>query len=82
MMSRDKVFHFAMGVLAIVCALVALFINAVFGLGPMLAYTTTTVGVLYELQQWVRKEGQPDVWDAVATAAPGFIAWIILANWK
>lgn len=75
---RDKLLHIALGVLSIVCALAALMIHAFFGLGPTLAYTTTAVGVLYEVQQWYRKEGQPDPWDAVATAAPGFVAWGLL----
>lgn len=76
---RDKLLHFALGVLSIACALGALTIHAWFGLGACLAYTTTAVGVLYEVQQWYRKEGQPDIYDALATAAPGWVAWGILA---
>ena len=72
---RDKLLHIALGVLACICAYVALWVNSLFGLGPMLAYTTTAVGLLYEAQQWYRKEGQPDLLDAAATALPGFIAW-------
>jgi hypothetical protein len=75
---KDKILHFALGVLAILCALVALTIHAWFGLGPTLAYTTTVTGVLYEVQQWYRKEGQPDLLDALATAAPGWVAWAFL----
>jgi hypothetical protein len=75
---KDKALHLALGVLAIACALGALTIHAWFGLGACLAYTTTVVGVLYEVQQWYRKEGQPDLLDAIATAAPGFVAWGIL----
>ena len=78
MIPRDKLLHIGLSVLAIVCALAALMIHALFGLGPCLAYITTVVGVLYEVQQWFRKEGQPDPWDAVATAAPGFVAWGLL----
>ena len=78
MIPRNKILHLVMGVLAIACALAALMIHAFFGLGPTLAYTTTAVGVLYEVQQWYRGEGQVDVWDAVATAAPGFVAWGLL----
>ena len=77
-MAKDKLLHIALGVLAIVCALLALMVNAFFGLGPMLAYTTTTVGLLYEVQQGYRNEGQPDPWDAAATALPGFVAWGLL----
>lgn len=72
---RDKILHIALGVLALVCALLALVVYERFGLGPTLAYTTLAVGGLYEWQQWFRKEGQLDPWDAVATAAPGFVAW-------
>jgi hypothetical protein len=78
MIPRDKLLHIGLGLLAIACALVALTVHAWFGLGACLAYTTTCVGVLYELQQWYRKEGQVDIWDAIATAAPGFVAWGVL----
>lgn len=77
-MPRDKLLHIALGVLSITCALAALMIHAFFGLGPTLAYTTTAVGVLYEVQQWYRREGQPDIYDALATAAPGWVAWALL----
>lgn len=77
-MPRDKLLHLALGVLAIGCAILALAIYADFGLGPCLAFTTATVGILYEVQQWYRKEGQPDPWDALATAAPGFVAWGVI----
>lgn len=75
---RDKLQHFALGALAIACAALALLIYRLYGLGPTLAYTTTAVGVLYELQQWYRKEGQPDPYDALATALPGWLAWGVL----
>lgn len=78
MIPRDKLLHLALGVLAIACAYVALWVNSIFGLGACLAYTTTAVGILYEVQQAFRKEGQPDPWDAAATAAPGFVAWALL----
>jgi len=39
-------------------------------------------GVFYELQQWYRKEGQPDVWDAIATSSPGVVAGIALELMK
>lgn len=82
MIPRDKLLHIALGVLAIACALLALLVYEHLGLGACLAYTTTAVGVLYEVQQWYRKEGQPDHWDALATAAPGFVAWAILEMMK
>ena len=35
-------------------------------------------GIFYEFQQWYRKEGVPDVWDAIATALPGIAAGVVL----
>ena len=81
-MPRDKLLHIALGVLAIACALLALVVYERFGLGPTLAYTTTAVGVLYEVQQWYRREGVVDPLDALATAAPGWVAWAVLEIWK
>lgn len=78
MIPRDKLEHIALGVLSIGCALLALTIFKHIGLGACLAYTTTAVGVLYEAQQWYRREGYPSVLDAVATAAPGWLAWAVL----
>lgn len=75
---KDKLLHIALGVLACGCAYVALWINSLFGLGACLAYTTTCVGVLYEVQQHYRGEGEPDLFDALATAAPGFVVWALL----
>lgn len=72
--SRDKLLHIALGVLAFACALLVLVVYERFGLGPTLAYTTTAAGILYVVQQAYRKEGQPDPWDAAATAAPGWAA--------
>lgn len=56
MIPRNKILHLVMGVLAILCALLALAVYERFGLGPTLAYTTTAVGVFYEVQQWWRRE--------------------------
>ena len=75
---RDKLLHIGLGVLACGCAYVALWVNSLFGLGACLAYTTTCVGVLYEVQQHYRGEGEPDLFDALATAAPGWVAWALL----
>jgi hypothetical protein len=49
------------------------------GVGPFLAYHTTVFGLLYEANQAIRKEGQPELLDALATAAPGWVAWGILS---
>lgn len=78
-MARDKLLHVLLGLLALACALLALWIYERFGLGPTMAYTATAVGVLYEVQQKVRGEGQVEVLDAVYTAAPGWLAWAVLS---
>lgn len=36
------------------------------------------LGLLYEGQQWIRKDGQVEWLDALATAAPGWLAWGVL----
>jgi len=79
-MTRDKILHLALGCIAAAVGYVALIIHSMLGLGAMLAYITTVTGVGYELQQCIRKEGQPDALDALATAAPGWLAWLILEN--
>ena len=78
MIPRDKLLHIGLGLIALPCAYVALWVNSLLGLGACLAYTTTVVGGLYEWQQWFRKEGHPDPWDAFCTALPGFVAWGLL----
>ena len=81
-MPRDKILHLALGCLAAAVAYVALIVHSTLGLGPMLAFITTITGVGYEAQQRIRREGQPDALDAIATAAPGWLAWLILENIK
>lgn len=76
---RDKLLHIALGLLAMVCAGLGLIVLRQYGIGALMAYTTTVVGVLYEAQQQYRGEGQPDVLDAVYTAAPGYLAWAALS---
>lgn len=79
MIPRDKLLHLALGAIAVVCALAGLWVLDTWGVGALLAYTSTAVGVLYEGQQWVRKEGQVELADAAATALPGWVAWAIVA---
>ena len=77
-MPRDKLLHLILGCLAAAVGYGCIVVHSVFGLGAMLAYVTTVVGIGYELQQRIRKEGQPDALDALATAAPGWLAWGVL----
>jgi hypothetical protein len=77
MIRHDKLLHIGMGIGAVVVTLLA-FELAQRSLGAALALMTTTFGVFYEAQQWWRKEGTVDPWDAAATALPGFVAWGLL----
>ena len=81
MIPRDKMLHIGMGVGAIAVTLLVLEL-ARYSLGASLALMTTTFGVFYEFQQWWRREGTVDPWDAIATAAPGFVAWLALESFK
>jgi hypothetical protein len=72
MIPKDKLQHLAMGVgsAAVLGAIHFL------PLGLAIAVGGIVFGAFYEFQQWYRKEGQPDVWDAIATALPGVIAGV------
>jgi hypothetical protein len=77
MIAKDKIQHLAMGVGSTVVLGAIHFLP----IGWAVVIGGIVFGVFYELQQWYRKEGQPDVWDAVATALPGIVigsAWELL----
>ena len=82
MIPRDKLLHFGLGCVWLFAAMVSYWVLVLFGTGPFLAYHTTVFGILYEINQLIRKEGTPDPWDAAATALPGFIAWGVLEMMK
>lgn len=71
---RDKILHLVMGAAAVIVTVLVIELAKI-SLGGALAFMTTAFGAFYEFQQWYRKEGQVEVLDAVATAAPGFVAW-------
>lgn len=74
MIPKDKQQHLLMGA---ACAAVLWAIH----FAPVWAAVTIgsiVFGVFYEVQQWYRKEGNPEVWDAIATAAPGIIVAALL----
>jgi hypothetical protein len=75
---NDKALHLALGCIAAAVAYLALIVHSTLGLGAMLAFITTVVGIGYEAQQRIRKEGQVEALDALATAAPGWLAWGVL----
>ena len=81
MIPKDKLLHIGMGVFAVLITLAVIEL-ARHNLGAALAAMTTAFGIFYEAQQWVRKEGTVDPWDALATAAPGFVAWAALELFK
>lgn len=79
MIARDKLLHLLMGIATVAAMLLLVMVQARFGLGPALALATTLMGVGYEAQQRYRGEGQVEWQDALATAAPGLVAWAGLA---
>jgi hypothetical protein len=74
-MPKDKILHIILGVISCLAGVVGAHIYSVWGLGPLLAYTSTTVGAAYEAQQKIRGEGQVEFLDALATSVPGWAAW-------
>jgi hypothetical protein len=78
LMQADKWIHLALGVIVCIAACAGSYIYATWGLGPLLAFTSTTIGIAYEVQQKIRGEGQVEALDALATALPGWVAWAII----
>ena len=74
MIAKDKLQHLAMGLGSTVVLGAIHFLP----LGVAIAIGGIVFGVFYEFQQWYRKEGQPDAWDAVATALPGVVVGVAL----
>ena len=72
MIPKDKLLHLGMGVGSTVVLAAIHFLS----LGVAVAIGGIVFGVFYEFQQWYRKEGQPDAWDAIATALPGIVAGV------
>ena len=77
MLARDKLLHIAMGVGAVIVTIGVIALSR-HSLGAALAVMTTAFGVFYEFQQWWRREGSVEWLDALATAAPGFAAWVVI----
>ncbi len=74
MIAKDKLLHLGMGVGSTLVFSAVHFLSV----GWAVAIGGIVFGVFYEFQQWYRKEGQPDVWDAIATALPGVVAGVAL----
>ena len=73
MIAKDKLLHIYMGVAA--CVVLTVIHHVSFGLGLLIG--CAALGVFYEVQQWYRKEGQPDIMDAIATTSPGIVAYFV-----
>jgi ABC-type phosphate transport system auxiliary subunit len=78
LMPADKWLHIGLGCVWLCAAAVSWFVLQLFGPGAFLAYHTTVFALLYEVNQAIRGEGQPDLLDAVGTAAPGWVAWLLI----
>lgn len=78
MMPKDKLYHLGLGCAWVFVAFAAALVQVSYGIGPAVALSTTAYAILYELNQWYRKEGQPEVLDAVCTALPGLLFWAFL----
>ena len=78
-MPADKWLHLGLGCVWLAAAASSYFVLQLAGPGAFLAYHTTVFALLYEANQAIRGEGQPDLLDAVATAAPGWAVWGVLS---
>jgi hypothetical protein len=74
-MPKDKVMHIVMGVLMLIYGGIGVYLTR-YGYGPAAAWFTTAGAIGVEAYQKARKEGTPDVLDAVASAAPGWLVWL------
>ena len=82
MIATDKIFHFVIGVGTCAYALLIVWITHRYGFPLAAAVATTLMGIGIELYQRVRKEGAPDPRDAIATAVPGWVYYIVsLGTW-
>jgi hypothetical protein len=79
LMPADKWLHIGLGCVWLFAAATSYWVLVFVNIGAFVAYHTTVYALLYEVNQGIRGEGQVDLWDAVATAAPGWVAWGILA---
>jgi hypothetical protein len=77
-MLRDKLLHIAFGICGLITAFMGALVLAHFGQGWFYAFSTTALGVGYEINQYVRKEGKVEALDALATASPGWVVLILL----
>jgi hypothetical protein len=77
-MQRDKFLHIALGICGLIAAYCGAFVLTHFGYGWFFAFSTTALGIGYEINQYVRKEGKVEILDALATASVGWLALIFL----
>lgn len=77
MIERDKVFHIGGGALSAAAVIVLVEVAWHFGIPWAALAGAALVGIGYEAQQMIRKEGTVSVADALATAAGGAVVALI-----
>jgi hypothetical protein len=82
LMPADKWLHIGLGLVWLFAAMTSYWVLVFVNVGAFLAYHTTVFALLYEANQAIRNEGQPELLDAAATAAPGWLAWLVLEMMK
>lgn len=74
MIPKDKQQHIMMGA---ACTAV-LWVIHFLPVWAAVAIGGVMFAVFYEVQQWYRKEGKPEFWDAAATALPSVVVGVVL----
>lgn len=81
MIERDKALHAVGGALASIAVIVLVNVASWVGIGWACLLGSVLVGIGYEAQQYLRKDGTVSMHDALATAAGGalvaVIAWLV-----
>jgi hypothetical protein len=74
-LAKDKQQHIALGVVLIAYGLGGAWLWQHVGLGAAIAYYAGVGGIGYEVNQAVRREGEPSPADALATSVAGLLYW-------
>ena len=78
-LARDKLLHFAFGVLAALAGVGLAMLNTVAGVAWTALAAGILVGCTYELVQIIRKEGDPSWPDVAATVAGSAAVAVLVA---
>ena len=82
MLAIDKVMHLKLGVPMAFLLVSIVLIAKNIGAGYAVAFGAVALGVGVEVYQKIRKEGTPDFWDALASAAAGLVLGLGFELWK